>query len=406
MASTKDMNWEALAEQKRNSLLQSIPAKWHLPTSTLADLPSDLTGTVIQSFLSPQEVEITETPAAALLPKLAAGTWSAVAVTTAFAHRAAVAHQLTNCLSEFFFDAALASARALDAHLASHAGEPVGALHGLPVSLKDSVDVAGVQTTLGFVSWLTAPPVAEDAVLAAGLRRAGAVLFAKTAVPQASFAAETFNAVAGYVPNPLRHGGAPPSTTTAAAALSAGGSSGGESALLALKGSPLGFGTDIGGSIRWPAASVGGYGLRPSTGRLPYAGIASVVGALESVTDVKFAVGPMTVGDVRGLGLAVRALLGDEPWTRDPLVVEMPWREDLYASIKGRAEKGEKLVFGVAKWDGVVVPQPNVTRAVETVEAILKKAGHQVVPFEPPHPEKASELWVCNQQESPVPFSP
>lgn len=364
--------WQILAEQKRNALLASIPAEWRLPTSALASLPPTLTGAFIQQFLSPDEVEITESPTAAILARTASGAWPAVLVATAFAHRAAVAHQLTGCLSEFFPEAALASARALDAHLAEH-GAPLGPLHGLPVSLKDSVDVRGQRTTLGLAGWIPRPPRDDDAAAAAALRRAGAVLFAKTAVPQASFAAETFGALvaaaAAGVPNPLR------------TSLSAGGSSGGEAALLALRGSPLGLGTDIGGSIRWPAASVGGYGLRPSAGRLPYAGVASVVGGLESVTDVRFAVGPMTVGDVGGLGLAMRALLADRPWERDPLVVEMPWREALYARAKRSVEAGGRLALGVARWDGVVVPQPPVARAIRTVEEILKRAGHEVRKF-------------------------
>ncbi|KAL1852907.1 hypothetical protein Daus18300_011989 [Diaporthe australafricana] len=387
MASTTD--WKTRAQLKREAILNAIPQKWHLPKSTLENAPANLTGPFIHQFLTPTEIQITETPVPGILEKTTTGQWTALSVAEAFSHRAAIAHQLTSCLSEVLFDSALDEARKLDAHFAAH-NAPLGPLHGLPISLKDSIDVAGAETTLGFTSWIGSPsspnPAAQDAVIASILRAQGAILHAKTAVPQASFASETFNATSGYVANPLHH-------TT----FSAGGSSGGEAALLALRGSALGLGSDIGGSIRWPASSVGAYGLRPTTGRLPYAGIASVIGGLEALTDVRFAVGPMAVGDVRALRVATQAVLAAEPWLRDPLVAEMPWREDVYADVKARASEpsgGGKLVVGVAASDGLVTPQPPVQRAVETVAAALRAAGHTVIPFEHhPGAEEAAELW-------------
>ncbi|KAJ0116697.1 ral amidase [Diaporthe amygdali] len=382
MASTTD--WQTRAQQKREAILNAIPKRWHLPPSTLENAPANLTGPFIHQFLNPTEIQITETPAPGILEKTTTGQWTAVSVAEAFSHRAAIAHQLTSCLTEILFDSALADAHRLDAHLAAH-GKPLGPLHGLPISLKDSIDVAGTETTLGFVSWVASPhqPAKHGAAIASALRRQGALVHAKTAVPQASFAGETFSAVGGYVANPLHR-----------TALSAGGSSGGEAALLALRGSALGLGTDIGGSIRWPAAGVGAYGLRPSVGRLPYAGIASVVGGLEALTDVRFAVGPMAVGDVRALRVAVEAILADAPWERDPLAVEMPWREAAYQETKARTASGGGLVIGIAASDGLVTPQPPVRRAVETVAAALRKAGHTVIPFEhSPGAEEALELW-------------
>lgn len=396
MASTTD--WKTRAQQKREAILKAIPKRWHLPKSTLENAPANLTGPFIHQFLTPTEIQITETPAPAILERTTTGQWTALSVAEAFSHRAAIAHQLTSCLSEVLFDSALAEARKLDAHFAAH-NAPLGPLHGLPISLKDSIDVAGAETTLGFTSWIGAPSspnrAAHDAVIASILRAQGAILHAKTAVPQASFASETFGAASGYVANPLHH-----------TALSAGGSSGGEAALLALGGSSLGLGSDIGGSIRWPASSVGAYGLRPTPGRLPYAGIASVVGGLEALTDVRFAVGPMAVGDVRALRVATQAVLAAEPWLHDPLVAEMPWREDVYADTKARAvaasrrsaggggSGGGKLVVGVAASDGLVTPQPPVQRAVETVASALRAAGHTVIPFEHrPGAEEAAELW-------------
>lgn len=152
-----------------------------------------------------------------------------------------------------------------------------------------------------------------------------------------------------------------------------------------------------GGSIRWPASSIGAYGLRPSTGRLPYAGIASVVGGLEALTDVRFAVGPMAVDDVASLRTLVKAVLADEPWLRDPLVAEIPWREDVYEATRQQTTAGQekKLVVGIAPTDGVITPQPPVLRAVETVVAALRAQGHVVIPFSPSRAEteEVVDLW-------------
>lgn len=103
------------------------------------------------------------------------------------------------------------------------------------------------------------------------LRALGAILYCKTAVPHTLMAGETVNNIIGYTTNPKNRN------------LSCGGSSGGEGALIALRGSPAGFGTDIGGSIRIPAAFNGLYGLRPSAGRLPYEGVANSMDGQNSV---------------------------------------------------------------------------------------------------------------------------
>lgn len=376
--------------RKHHAILDAIPKEWLLPPSILENPPQNLlTPSFLQPLLTPLELEITTTPLQTLLAHLATAHWTSLAVTTAFAHRAAIAHQLTNCLSEFPLANALTAARTLDAHLAQHK-QPLGPLHGLPVSLKDSIDVRDVCTTLGFVAWTTRAPRAHDAALAAILRETGAVLFAKTAVPQATWATETFGNVISAPPSPqLTEGGkvmrSRSNTTNTGdvpnplnTALSAGGSSGGESALLGFRASPLGFGTDVGGSIRWPASSVGAYGLRPSKGRLPYAGIASVVGGLEAVTDVGFSVGPMSAGAVEDLGIAMRAVLEGRPWERDPLAVEMPWREEVYRDVKVKAQQQGTLVFGVLEEDGLVDLHPNVRRAVDVVTKLLRMAGNQV----------------------------
>jgi amidase len=138
----------------------------------------------------------------------------------------------------------------------------------------------------------------------------------------------------------------------------------------------LGFGTDIGGSIRIPAVFNGLYGLRPSTGRLPYEGMANSMDGQNSILSV---VGPLAP-NVASLRLATQALLSQSPWLSDPLVHEVPWRPDQEADIKN----GKKLCIGILQTDGVVNPTPPITRAIDIVTKALKDAGHEVIPWTPP----------------------
>lgn len=218
---------------------------------------------------------------------------------------------------------------------------------------------------MGYVGWIgtfqgktyEAHHAQFESELVRELRQLGAVLYVKTSVPHTLMCGETVNNIIGYTENPRNR------------YLSAGGSSGGEGALIGARGSVVGFGTDIGGSIRIPAAFNGLYGLRPSSGRLPYEGMANSMDGQNSVLSV---VGPLgtTVGALR---LVTKGLLSTEPWSHDPLVVEMPWKAE-------QEKLPEKLVFAVLRYDGVVGVTPPIKRALEmTIEAV-KKQGHEVSP--------------------------
>jgi amidase len=102
----------------------------------------------------------------------------------------------------------------------------------------------------------------------------------------------------------------------------------------------------------------------------------------------------MAVGDVAALRTLFKAVLADEPWLRDPLVAEMPWREDVYEATRKDAAR-RQLVVGIAPTDGLVTPQPPILRAVETVASALRDAGHVVIPFSPRHSDtkEAIDLW-------------
>lgn len=135
---------------KRASQASAIPAAWHLLTKPSVDTGFNAVELIRSSpLLSRREQEITEnTDAKDLLEKLATGELSSAEVTTAFCKRAALAHQLTNCCTEIFFEQALDAARHADAYLAK-TGQTLGPLHGLPVSMKDLFRITGQDTTIG-----------------------------------------------------------------------------------------------------------------------------------------------------------------------------------------------------------------------------------------------------------------
>ncbi|EED17167.1 general amidase GmdA, putative [Talaromyces stipitatus ATCC 10500] len=368
--------WQQAARTKRDSVNSLIPEAWRLPSIPSSNDQKDVTGIYIWQFLSAKEIEITETDACGIVSRTSSGAWKAREVAEAFSHRAALAHQLTNCLHEIFFDAALDEAQAQDDYFAMHK-RPIGPLHGLPVSLKDQFHVKGVETTMGYVGWIgtfegrrgSGNELIYESEMVRELRSLGAILYCKTSVPHTLMAGETVNNIIGYTWNPKNR------------LLSAGGSSGGEGALIGLKGSPVGFGTDIGGSIRIPAAFNGLYGLRPSAGRLPYEGMANSMDGQNSVLSV---VGPLATS-VASLKLLVKSLLSQEPWLHDPLVLELPWRDtsDLSQS---------QLTFGILKDDGVVRPHPPVIRAIDMVVDAIKRAGHQVIEWSPPSHTEGTRL--------------
>ncbi|KAI5478091.1 Amidase domain-containing protein [Pseudohyphozyma bogoriensis] len=280
---------------------------------------------------------------------------------------------LTNCLTEIFADKALERAKLLDEHLAK-TGKVMGPLHGLPISLKDQVEVEGVEANMGYVAWVG--HISEkNAALTDILLDQGAVLYVKTNIPQTLMAPHTDNAVFGLTTNPYNRN------------LTCGGSSGGEGALIALKGSPLGVGSDVGGSIRIPAAFNGLYGLRPSWHRVPYCGSRNSMLGQEAVPSV---LGPLS-SSVSGLKIFMQGVLAGKPWLTDPLVTRKPWSEDLYKLAEHGGEDA-KLCFALMVDDGTVKPMPPYARALEMTKQALEKAGHKVIEWSPPNPEEGQQL--------------
>jgi amidase len=254
------------------------------------------------------------------------------------------------------FESAIATAKELDDYLKQH-GRPKGPLHGLPISIKDNFNIVGVDSTVGFVGWVN-DPAKYNATLVDVLNELGAVLYVKTNVPTAMMIAETVNNVFGRTLNPRNR------------KLTSGGSSGGESALIAFGGSPLGVGTDIGGSLRIPAACTGIFTLRPSFGRFPTLRARSGLAGQEAVQSVN---GPMA-RSLEDIELFARIIVDSEPWHHDPRCLPLPWQ---------RIQKKPKLKLGVMWHDGVVHPTPPVTAALRDSVKKLKTAGHEIIEWEP-----------------------
>ena len=218
------------------------------------------------------------------------------------------------------------------------------------------------------------------------LRALGAIPYCKTSVPHTLMSGETINNIIGYTWNPKNRN------------LCSGGSSGGEGALIGLKGSPAGFGTDIGGSVRIPAGFNGLFGIRPSGGRMPYEGMANSMDGQNSVLSV---VGPLatTIGSLK---YVFKSILSQSPWLYDPLVVELPWREAQEKATQDLISSG-KLTFGVLKTDGIITPQPPVARAIQMVADTIGKLGHKVMEWKPPSHQRGLDItfktWVYDGGE-------
>ncbi|KAL9083098.1 MAG: hypothetical protein Q9159_005972 [Coniocarpon cinnabarinum] len=306
------------------------------------DLPS--------SKLSNDELHVTETTPEDLVIALNKGALTSADVTRAFLRRAAVAQTLVK----------------LDEYLA-HNGKPVGPLHGLPISVKEHINMKGLGINGGYCSEYET--IAEhDVHMLKILYDAGAVFYARTTQPQTVMHLETSSNLYGTTVNPFNRN------------LTAGGSSGGEGALLALRGSCLGIGSDIGGSIRSPAANNGLFGLRPTAYRVPCANIMMPPVGDEGIIGVY---GPLST-TLEGINLFMRTVLAPSPWLTEPSLVPLPWREDVDFLPK-------KLKVGVMWDDGVVKPHPPIQRALRGTVANLREAGDvEIVDW---HPHQHDYAW-------------
>jgi len=253
----------------------------------------------------------------------------------------------------------LKRAEELDAHLAANK-PPLGPLHGVPVSLKDTFKVRGYDASIGLAA-LCFKPSTQNSTLVDILLQSGAVLYCKTNIPQTLMALDSHNNIFGRTLNAFN------------TAVTPGGSSGGEGALLGMRGSVLGVGTDVGGSIRIPAMCNGTFGIKPSWERVPYAGQEG--GMLPGTTKVGIpaSAGPLA-HSVRDLELFFRAVSEQRPWRMDPDVAPLPW-----SSLTSLGGAGRKMRIGIVRRDGVIEPHPPIAKLLDEVKTKLQTSGVEIV---------------------------
>ncbi len=307
--------------------------------------------------------------AAELARRIRSGDLTASAVVEEHVRRVEAWQPKLNAVVVPMFDAAREAARAADER--RRRGDPLGPLHGVPVTIKECFDIAGTPTTIGLARRRD-HRAEHTSPLVTRLQSAGAIVLGKTNVPELLVYYETDNPCYGRTNNPWNPERSP------------GGSSGGEGAIIASGGSPLGLGSDIGGSVRVPAHYCGVYGLKPTSNRLSKRGIFDdeLFPGQEAIVDQP---GPLarTVEDL-SLAMAVLAAPGQE--LLDETIPPVPWDDGSTASVRG-------MRIGVYEDDGVVTPAPALRRAVREAADLLRYAGADVVEFDPPDVRQALGLY-------------
>ncbi len=257
--------------------------------------------------------EIPEMSVRGLAQVIRAGEISSVEVTEAFLRRIREVNPKLNAVVQVCADAALSEAARADRALAK--GECFGPLHGVPMTLKDSFDSAGVVSAGGTLGRKDFVPV-KDATVLSRLRKNGAILLGKTNTPEFTLMYETDNLGYGRTNNPYDLECSP------------GGSSGGAAAIVASGGSPFDVGSDYGGSLRYPAHCCGITSIKPTSGRVPRTGhILPFGGVLDSFQQV----GPVAKR-VEDLEYILPLITGPD-WI-DPSIVPMPLGESKNVDIR------------------------------------------------------------------------
>jgi amidase len=303
-------------------------------------------------------------PARALARSLRRGELSSEAVVRAFLDRIDAVNPKLNAVVQLRADAALAQARAADR-------VPVqerGLLHGVPLTIKDSLDTAGIITTGGTKGRASFVP-SEDATVVRRLRAAGAIILGKTNTPDLTLNYETSNLVYGRTNNPFD------------LERTCGGSSGGAAAIVAAGGSPLEIGSDTGGSIRLPAHFCGIAGLKPTAGRVPRTGhIIDYEGASQFLTHI----GPLA-RRVDDLTLVLGVIAG--PDGVDPHVVPAVLRDPGAVRVAG-------LRVGFFTSLPPLEPTAETAFAVESAVDALRRAGCQPVSVAIPDSARVFETYM------------
>ena len=311
-------------------------------------------------------MELTSFSATTLARFIRTNLVSSVAVVDAHLARLETANPKLNAVVQIQAEAARRQAREADEAVSR--GERLGPLHGIPITLKDSLDTADMVSTWGTAGRADFTPE-HDATVVTRLRAAGAIVLGKTNTPEFTLAGITDNAVYGRTNNPYDVERSPA------------GSSGGAGAILAAGGSALDLGSDTGGSIRMPSHYCGIAGIKPTSGRVPRTGhaISFEVGALDAFTQI----GPMA-RHVEDLGLTLSIIAG--PDGHDPAVVPAPLGDPQDVSVRD-------LRIAFFTDNGIKSPSPDTVSTVRAAAGVLADHGVSVTEDRPQGVSDAERLW-------------
>ena len=308
--------------------------------------------------------DLNKKSAVELVNLIAAKEVSSREVTQYFINRIEEVNPEINAVVLKFYDEALKKSDAADAALAK--GEATGRLHGLPFTIKECFDYPGSPSTLGVLARKDDKPTETDAYIEA-LMREGGIVLGKTNVPQLLIFIESVNRVYGKTSNPVNP------------IFTCGGSSGGEGAIVGAGASPVGFGSDIGGSVRFPAAFCGVCSIKPTMWRTPDLtryGKHRLEGSIGSVAGV-------LANYAEDLDLFLR-IINEAASKMRPV----EFLED-YRNIDV-----SKLKIGYFLSDGIFEPMPAVKRGVLEAVEKLRSLGAEVREFQPPGQAYAEEIFL------------
>jgi amidase len=328
---------------------------------------------------SPADLPLWQWTAAELAHGIRTRRISSREATEACLGRVAQVNPQLNAIVHVLTDTALAQADAADRAVA--AGEPLGVLHGVPVTTKVNVDQIGCATTNGIVAFKDLIAT-QDSPVVANLKAAGAVIFGRTNTPAFSFRWFTENDLHGRTLNPWSRDHTP------------GGSSGGASSAVSSGMGPLAHGNDIAGSVRYPAYCTGLVGLRPSFGRVPNF-LPSATAERPPGMSMMSVQGPLarTVQDTR---LGLQAMSAFDP--RDPWWVPAPLQGPTPA---------RPIRVAVSTTMAHATVHPEIVAAIERAAGWLADAGYAVERVEPPDMQAAAQLWqLIADTESRVTMGP
>ena len=332
----KKRHTKALQEQARQKI-ESVVLKIN-STSTLPEISESLSSKILNSSILELQTMLSNSEI------------SCVDIFLAYTHQIRTACMKHNCVVDADISLGLKRANKLDQELKT--GKKRSSLHGIPISVKDMIAVKGLISSYGCaaLSWNTQK---EDAYLIRVLKKKGAVIYIKAAMTQNAAFYETVNSISGVTTNPFDKN------------RSSGGSSGGDAVLVALKGTCLGLGTDIGGSLRFPAISCGVYTLKPTSSRISRSGPMP----LQDFPRVKNSWGPLAK-NVDDIIVFFKEVLSVKPSGTLPWI---QWNEELFT------HKSRKIGYclGSDYW-----PIPDcMKRAVLKAKQILESKGHTLVEF-------------------------